>query len=333
MGCVSATLGVVLWGFIHLSTANKDACDFYSAVGQNFTLPFDYEPLTATHGLKWTHDNKTIFVRERSNVSLGKADFVSLKGSLLLKNLQFSDAGIYQADVLNPNGKSAKTWQGRLCVVDKVWKPQLTYVCDFKSNAVNLNCIVNKPQGLLFSWALEGNNLPGETKQTLSMSLAKLQGETKITCSVANKGSMEKSDAVHPVCKSTSPTTTGCFTSKPVMAVLAGGAGLILLLVIIILLLCCRHKRNRDTRNNVELRMSSQKKRDSLSTGPDYETMNTTEHYVRQSPKPSPRACYQTVSHTENKASLPTAAEGQTALPVPKPRTKSPLSASQELVA
>lgn len=335
-----ATFVVILSGFIHLSAAQKDTCDLYAAPGDSLTLPFAYDRLTNSHLLRWTHNNTIIFYRQQGSVNIGKQMDISPAGSLLLKKLQFSSAGVYLANVLNPNGTLAKSWTGRLCMMQKVLKPKLTYDCNFKSSAVNLNCQVANTQGLLFSWALDEKTLPSETKQQLSISLGQLKDYTTFTCMVANRVSKEKSDTVRPVCKSPTPPAPAllCFPSKSVLAVLAGGAGLILLLVAIIIALCCCRRRSKGQMRTGEkggLRMLSLSKRDPDSVSPEYETMHPTSDSPPLSPEPTPRACYESVSQpeaqTENRppAQLSTAAEGQQASPVPKPRTKSPQAANK----
>ncbi|XP_040893445.1 uncharacterized protein LOC121181572 [Toxotes jaculatrix] len=337
MACFAATLGAILLsGFVNNSAANKDTCDLYARAGQSLTLPFVYDGLVNPHVLKWTHNNTIIFYRAHGKVSVGKPEDISATGSLLLKNLLFSSAGVYKADVQHPNGTFIKTWTGRVCMMEKVSKPQLTYVCDFKSSAVNLNCNIPKPQGLSFSWTLDEKTLTSETKQTLSISLAQLKGERSFTCSVANKVSTEKSITVRPICKSPSPSPPPllCFTSKTVVAMGAGGVSVILLLLIIIFILCCCCRRNKtQMREKGELRMLSLNKREPVSISPEYETMHPTEDSPPPSPKPSLRAGYQNLSQpeaqTENRPlQLSTGAEGQQPSPVPKPRTKTPLTSN-----
>lgn len=340
MACSAATLGIfILSGFINLSAANKNTCELYAAVGQSLTLPFVYDRLENSHVLRWTHNDTIFFYREKGTVSVGKPADISSTGSLLLRNLQFSSAGAYQAKVLLSNGTLAKTWSGRLCIVPKVSKPQLTYSCDFKSSAVVLSCLVGNAQGLVFEWTLDEKTLPGETKQTLSISLAQKKEESRFTCSVADRVSKERSDIVRPACKRPTPPPPAllCFTSKTVVAAFAGGAGLILLLVTIIVVLCCCRRRSRKQmglRDQGELRILALSKREPDSISPDYETMHPPEDSPPPSPKPSPRACYENVAQpeaqTENgpPAQLSTAAEGQQPSPVPKPRTKSPKTAN-----
>lgn len=336
MAVFLASLGVILLGFIGISAA-KDACELYAAIGQqSLTLPFVYEGLANSHLMKWTHNSTIIFYREQGKVSVGKPQDISATGSLLLKNLPFSSAGTYQAQVLYPNGTLVKTWTGRLCMMEKVSKPQLSYVCDFKSSAVNLNCVVAKPQGLVFSWTLDGKTLTSETRQTLSITLTKLKGETSFICSVANKVSKETSDIVRPTCKSPPPPPELCFKRQTVVAALAGGTALILLLLITTVVLCCCQRRSKTSmrhRNKGELRMLSLNKRDPDSISPEYETMQPTERSPPPSPQPSPRACYQKVSQPEVQSEnrlpqISTDAEGQKPSPVPKPRTKNPQTAN-----
>ncbi|XP_010775158.1 T-lymphocyte surface antigen Ly-9-like [Notothenia coriiceps] len=332
MACLAATLGLVLFsGIMDLSAANKDPCDLYALVGQNLTLPFVFEGL-GVHELRWTHNTKIIFHGQQSRVSHGKAEDISKTGSLFLKNLQFSSAGIYRADVVNPNRTLAKTWHGSLCVMDKVSKPQLTYICD-KSSAVILNCNVANPQGLTFSWTVfMDDKTLSETKQTLSISLAQQKVVRSFTCSVANKVSEEKSDTVRPYCESPPPPSLfGLKSQILVLAVLAGGPGLILLLLVIIITLCCRYRRIKTQmrrRDQEGLRMPSLNKLESNFSSV-YETMHQTEDAPTVSQTSLPKYCCENVTQpearTENKpAQLSADAEGQKPSPVPKPRTKGP---------
>ncbi|XP_068595867.1 hepatic and glial cell adhesion molecule-like [Brachionichthys hirsutus] len=332
MAWLVATFGVIVGaGFIDLSAANEDACELYAAVGQSLTLPFVYEELSSSHMLRWTHNSSIIFYRQQGRISAGKPTDINATGSLLLKNLQFSSAGSYQANLLHPNGTLAKTWTGRLCLMDKVSKPKLTYNCDVKSSAVNLNCYVANPCGLVFSWELDGKTLTAETRQQPSISLAQLKGERDLTCSVENKISKEKSDTVSPTCNNPPPAALLCFASKSVLAVLVGGTGVILILLTAIIMLCCRYGCNKTqmgSRDNEELRVLSVGKQEPEHISTEYETMHTTESPPLV-PEPSPRSCYKNVSQpeaqTESKQQLLTAsAEGRQASPVPKPRTKSP---------
>ncbi|KAM9854813.1 uncharacterized protein ACBR49_003353 [Aulostomus maculatus] len=335
MACYTFILGViVVSGFINLSAANKDTCDLYAAVGESLTLQSFVERLASTDVLRWTHNSTIIFYRERGRVSVGRSEDISASGSLLQRNLKHSSAGIYEAHALSPNGTLIKSWRGRLCMMDKVQKPQLSYSCDFKSNAVNLNCFVAKPQGLTFSWTLDEKTLTSETKQTLSISLTQLKGERSFTCSVSNKVSKERSDSVRPSCVSPSPAPPKmlCFTSKTIIAALAGGAGLFLLLLIIVIILCCCHRRSTTRvrlRDQGELRMLSLKKQECDAISPEYETMHPAEDSPPPSPKPSPRVSYQNISQPEiltdsTPPQLSAAAEGQKPSPIPKPRTKNP---------
>uniref|UniRef100_UPI0037E86065 T-cell surface antigen CD2-like n=1 Tax=Semicossyphus pulcher TaxID=241346 RepID=UPI0037E86065 len=335
MACFAATLVVIiLSGFINPSAAKTDTCDLYAAIGQSLSLPFVYEGLTTYHVLRWTHNSSIIFYRQQGRVSVGKSGDVSSTGSLSLKNLQPSSAGTYQANLLHPNGTFIKTWSSRLCLMDKVSKPKLTYSCDFKSSSVKLNCEVAKPQGWVFSWTLDDKTLPSESRQALSFSLAQLKGERSFTCSVENKVSKERSDTVRPSCKTPAPSqaTQFCFKPSTIVAVLAGAVCLILVLLTMVIALCCCKKRNNAqmrTKGAGDLRMLSLNKQEPDSISPEYETMHPSEDSPPPSPEPSARECYKNVSQpeaqTENRLpQLPAEAEGLKPSPVPKPRMKSP---------
>ncbi|XP_041651840.1 uncharacterized protein si:dkey-11f4.20 [Cheilinus undulatus] len=335
MAIVSAVFGAIfLLGSINLSAAKTDTCDFYAAVGQSLTLPFIYNGLTTSHVLRWTHNSTIVFYRQQGRVSVGKQADITPTGSLILKNLQPSSAGVYQANVLLPNGTFSKTWSGQLCMMEKAPKPKLTYSCDFKASAVKLNCDVAKVQGLVFSWTLDEKTLTSETRQTLSISLAQLKGERSFTCSVENKVSKERSDIVRPTCKAPlpSPPPLVCFKPAVVVAVLGAGATLILLLLITIAVLCCRNKFRKNQMRPEDtgaIRMLPVIKQEQDSISPEYETMHPNEDDSPAILEPSVRECYENVSQpeaqSENKPpQLSTAAEGQQPSPVPKPRRKGP---------
>ncbi|XP_047452528.1 SLAM family member 9-like [Mugil cephalus] len=323
MACFYATLVVIaLLGCINLSAADKDTVkEFYAVVGQqSLTLPFVYKELTNSHVLRWTHNRTIIFYRQQGRVSVGKSSDISTTGSFFLRNLAFSSSGLYEATVLHPNGTAAIKWTGHLFVMSKVSKPRVTYVCDATLRSVNLNCYVDNPQGLVFSWTLDKKVLTGETRQTLSLSLP-LQVGSHFMCSVANKVSSESSDAVLPACKNPSLL---CLSRQTFVSVLAGVAGLIFVLLIIIFVLCCRHRHNKAQKNlgdKEDLRMLSLSKRVPDSTSPVYETMHHVEKSETPSPQPSPR-----VRGEIKSAQLSTAAEGQQPSPVPKPRSKNALT-------
>lgn len=330
MTCFAFLGVIILSGFIDLLAANY--CDIHAAVGQSLTLPFFFDGLNKSHVVRWTHNSTIVFYREHGRVSVGKEADITAKASLLLKNLQSSSAGIYQVNVLQPSGRPAQSWNGQLCILERVLKPQLTYTCDFKTAVVNLNCHVANPQGLVFEWTLDGKPLTSETKQKLSISSVKLKGEGRFTCVVANKVSKMESDTVHPACKipTTPPTPPTFYASKSAKAVLIGGACLIVLLLTIIIVQCCCCKCNKgQITQKEEIRMASASKKEPESISPDYETMLPHEESPAPNPEPSPRACYERVSQpdskTENRSShlSPTGEEKQPS-PVPKPRTKSP---------
>lgn len=325
-------LGVALLsGFIDLLAANY--CDLYATRGQNLALPFAFHGLQKLHVVRWTHNSNIIFYRERGRVFTGKEADVAANGSLLLSNLQFSAAGLYKVNVLHPNNTPVDSWSGRLCMEEKVLKPQLAYKCDIQSAVVNLDCFVASPRGLVFLWALDGKRLESESGEQLSVSLAKLKGQGSFTCSVANKVSIAESDAVRPACKSPPPPPPLpgllCYTSITVKAVLAGGVCLILLLLTIVIVKCCcsqKSSRARATKKQ-ELGMVAISQERPGSAGPEYETMHLMAESSPLSLEPSVKISQADSSKNGNSPFHPSAtAEVKQPSPVPKPRTKTHLS-------
>ncbi|XP_075997952.1 hepatic and glial cell adhesion molecule-like [Genypterus blacodes] len=328
MACfAAAVLLICLFGFVNLSGA-KDACDLYGTVGQSVTVPYVYEVMTNTDQMRWTHNKTIVFYRELGRVTVGKPTDVSVNGSLLLKNLKFSSAGIYQVVVLNRTGAFANRWMGQLCVQAKVSKPEVKFVCDTKASIVMLTCNVAQSQGLEFSWTLDEKVVRSETKQTMTVALARLKGDNNFTCSVANKVSNEKSSTVRLPCKSPTPPPLVCFPRKTVLAALAGGVCLILILIIIIVVIVCLcRRRNKALISlNVDQVLQLNECEQPFSTSPDYEIMNAT---PTPSPAPSPRPSNSAIPQFESQPSgkleeLSAPAEVKEPSPVPKPRRKAP---------
>ncbi|XP_011605785.2 uncharacterized protein [Takifugu rubripes] len=327
MACFAPLL-VVLTGLADLLAVN--GCDFYRGVGQDLTLPFIFDRLDLSHVLRWTHNTTILFYRQRGYVSIGNATDVSLAGSLLLKDLQLSSSGDYRVIVLHPNNtQAAAAWSRRVCVLDSVPKPDLSYLCDFSASSVTLNCHVAKARGVEFSWVVDGKFSTAKT-QTLSVSLAKVKVGMSFVCSVANIVSRESSGTVRPLCQRSPPTPSGpyCFSLKTVQAVFAGGVGLLVLLLSIIVILCCRRQRRgprgpRGEGNGGEIRMRDLRK----AQEENYEVMLSPKEPQLQNSE----HCYLTVPQPEDPTPNrlpPCPGEGQRASPVPKPRTKSPRTAN-----
>ncbi|KAM4553859.1 T-cell surface antigen CD2-like [Fundulus diaphanus] len=307
---------ILLLGFFSLTAANSNACQIYAALGASVKLPLEYEGLTNSNTLRWTHGNTTIFCRQQGKVTRGKPEDITTTGSIWLKSVKLQNQGTYRADVLHPNGTLAKTWTRQLCVLEKVSKPRLSFVCD--TNAVNLVCHVAKPQDLVFSWTLDKKTLLSETGQNLSRSLSQLKEGNSFSCLVTNKVSTENSETVWPTCK----VPTLCFKTKTVLGVLAGGIGLVALLLLIIIILCCV---NRRTKTKMKL---SEKEEHIMFSKTKFIDKNENQHGEScsfPSPQPSSKGCSQVSSKQDVKTEsglpeLSTAAEGQGSRPVPKPR-------------
>lgn len=324
-----ASVLVILMGSLDLLAAN--GCDIYGAVGQDLVLPFTYDRLDLSHVVRWVHNKKVVFYRQQGRVSPGNASDLSRNGSLTLRDLRFSSSGEYQVDVLHRDNTLAVRWSRRLCVQDRVSKPQLTSSCDFPTSTLQLTCQVARTEGVYFSWAIDGQFLPSEKKQKLNVSLAETKAGTSFTCSAANGISQEKSDIVRHTCTTSAAPQAGkyCFGLQTVQATFAGGAFLLLLLLAIIIALCCRRQRHRSpgAKDREAFRMRNARNvREAGSVSPDYETMlppagpqgqNGEQDYYLPVPQPQDKPADRPSNH-------PAAEEGKRYSPVPKPRTKTP---------
>lgn len=320
---------VILMGLLDLLAVN--GCDIYGAVGQDLVLPFTYNRLDLSHVVRWVHNKSIVFYRQEGQVSTGNASDLSQNGSLTLHDLRFSSSGEYQVTVLHRDNTPAVRWSRRLCVLDRVPKPQLTSFCDFPTSTLQLTCQVARPEGVHFSWAIDGKFLPSEKEQKLNISLVKTKAGMSFTCSVANAISQGKSDIVRHACTtSAAPQARNyCFGLQTVQAVFAGGAFLLLLLLAIIITLCCRRQRRRSSgaKDGEAFRMRNTRNvREAGSVSPDYETMLPPARPHGQSGE---QDYYLPVPQTQDKpanrpSNHPAAEEGKRYSPVPKPRTKSP---------
>ncbi|XP_061774044.1 uncharacterized protein LOC133563771 [Nerophis ophidion] len=323
MALHAVLLGAVLICGFHENPAASGTCDVYATVGEDVVLALNFTQLGKTDQLSWTRDSVPAYVRDHRGVRIGKPQDVSLSGSLLLKNLKLSSSGLYEGKKSSANGTVLTSWSGRLCVMDKVSKPLLRYVCDHKFGFLNLSCHVAKAQDLQFSWILNGFRIADASSQTLNLSLLK-NADWDLTCLAENKVSAGGSDAVSLSACRNPPML--CFTSKMVFAVLAGGAALLLLLLVVFIVVC-HHLRRRRRHNTIgnkrELRMLSIKQNESVSS--EYEIMNVPSGPV---PEPLPRTRHPSVSEAEGRleSSLlpPDDMADRQPSPVPKPRTKGP---------
>ncbi|XP_061891320.1 uncharacterized protein si:ch211-132g1.1 [Entelurus aequoreus] len=326
MALHAVLLGAILLCGFHQSLAASSTCDVYAAVGEDVVLALNYTQLGRTDLLSWTQDSVPVFVRDHRGVRIGKPQDVSLSGSLWLNNLKLSSSGLYEGKKSYANGTLLTLWSGRLCVMDKVSKPLLRYVCDHKFGFLNLSCHVATAQDLQFSWILNGFRIADARQQTLNMSLLK-NADWDLTCLAENKVSARESDAVSlSACRNPPTQVLLCFASKTVFAVLAGAAALLLILLVVFIVLCHHHRRRRRHNaigNKRELRMLSIKQHESVSS--EYEIMNVPSGPV---PEPLPRTRHLSVSEAEGRLESSLLQPDDTAdrqpSPVPKPRTKSP---------
>ena len=340
---------------------SKETCNVYALIGQNLTITLEQRMLNIRDELRWTHNQTIVFSRTSGVVRMGREMDVDAVGSLKLLDLGFSSAGSYKADVINGTGARVNGWSGRVCVVEKVPTPALTFLCGSSGATATLNCAL-QPRDVVFAWTRGGQPLKGETKPTLSVSLAKFKDDGGFSCSVSNGASKAQSNAVRLQCKSPPPLPPPppppaaapaaappaatpvpivyCFKATTVGAAVTGGSSLILLLFIITVVACYRRKKAPAPAPTPEhpegLPMGLAPMCLKTDNGiPDYEIMLPSIDTPRPSPKPSPGP-----SHTDAGQGVnPSVAKAQQGLgstspevkpgcsPVPKPRKNAPKAA------
>ena len=332
---------------------SEETCNVYALIGQNLTLTLEQRMLNIRDELRWTHNQTIVFSRTSGVVRKGRGTDIDEAGSLKLLDLGFSSAGSYQADVINGTGARVNGWSGRVCVVEKVPTPVLTFLCGSSGTTATLNCTALQLRDVVFAWTHGGQPLKGEKKPTLRVSLAKFKGDGGFSCSVSYGASKAQSNAVRLKCKPPPPPTTPppttppppsptpivyCIKASTVMAAVTGGVSLILLLFIITVVACYRRKKApAPTPEHPEgLPMGLVPMCLKTDNGiPDYEIMLPSIDTPRTSPKPSPGP-----SHTDAVQGVnPSFAKAQQGLgstspelkpgrsPVPKPRKIAPMAA------
>lgn len=323
-------LVVLLTTSFTFAGVSKDTCDIHALVGHSLTIALDDKTLLDDI-LRWTHNNTVIFQRE-SIVRVGKPTDIDAAGSLLLRDLNFSSAGVYHADMRNATGVRINGWHGRVCVMVKVSRPKVTFFCRSGGAAAMLNCDVLNPRDVVFAWTHKGRLLVGETKPTLSVSLAKFKGDKDFSCSVRNAASEDQSCTVRLKCEPPPPMTY-CFKATTVMAAVAGGIGLLLLFFMVSLVSCFRRNKQTRPKPQADLPMvptTELRKADRVI--PDYEVMLPSGVSPGTSRKPSPKVHGQDVLLSVAKAQeghgTPAPEGKREPSPVPKPRTKALLGAN-----
>ncbi|CAL8295579.1 unnamed protein product [Boreogadus saida] len=215
-----------------VAAVSEETFNVYALLGSNLTLPLDQKLLSDRDTLRWAHNSKAIFSRSSGVVSRGMPTDVDAAGSLQLLNLSDSSAGDYKADVHNRTRVRVNGWSGHVYVVEKVSTPVVTFLCDSSGATATLKCDVRNPKHVVFAWTHEGQLLTGETKPTLSVSLAKFKGDKGFSCSVSNSASKAQSNAVQlklkckqpplpppPLPPPTPPTPKDyCFKASTIMA-------------------------------------------------------------------------------------------------------------------
>jgi len=258
------------------AAVNLDVCTVPTLLGGGLTLTLEHKLLNDNNTLRWEHNGTVIFYRQGRRVRTGQATDVNADGYLLLRNLDFSSAGVYMGVEVNGTGARVNGWSGRVCVREGVPRPELTFVCAYRSDGLvtaTLNCGVANPKDVDFSWTRQGLPVNGAPPgHTLSVSLGK--DDEEFSCSVRNGVSREKRDLLNiicpprpppcpPPCPPPPPPTPPpppppalySFRAGTVIAAMVGGIALILLLLIVTVVLCYRWQKQAKLERRTDLPM------------------------------------------------------------------------------
>ncbi|KAJ8003840.1 hypothetical protein DPEC_G00152580 [Dallia pectoralis] len=245
---------LVLLGFLSLSADSQETCNKYVLLGESFEVPIGSDGSNVNdNDITWRLNGNPVLKTKKGLFSPGKKEDLSAKGSLLLKNVQIADGGLYEPEMFNDAGKSIKTTPYRLCVQGKVSKPTVFYKCSSESVAVTCNTSDNNVE-ITLKW----NNIEQKsTDKPLTINLKDLKKSDTFTCSVKNKVSKVESDKRKILCDAVSafPSELFGFDFRIMVGILAGGGGLVLFLILIILVCCCRRQRRRRCEEEREMRL------------------------------------------------------------------------------
>ncbi|XP_062866867.1 T-cell surface antigen CD2-like [Trichomycterus rosablanca] len=248
-----------------------DSCNITKLVGAEVTLKLDYSGWTESTDLKWKKDKTTVIYPGTNKINNVEVN----KGSLVFKNLTLKDAATYSYEIYTVEGQQAKKGEYKLCVLEKVPKPNLNYTC--QNTTATLKCDVQGNQDLDFSWNKNGKKITEINKKTSSFSTKAEKGDERYTCTASNAAHNSTSDTVQVSCPADESLLFG-FNKWIMIGILAGGGFLVLLLIIV--LISCSvtscHRKEKRQRELDELRLLN------------LQSSSTSDHKIKQSARGQP---------------------------------------------
>uniref|UniRef100_A0A669BDS8 T-cell surface antigen CD2 n=1 Tax=Oreochromis niloticus TaxID=8128 RepID=A0A669BDS8_ORENI len=195
----AATIAVFLLScFSIASTGSQADCDVYAATGSSFTVRLKHV-LKDSDSLRWFKNENLIFHRRSKKVIIGKNDDVDSTGSLKLTQLTKNNTGRYAPQIHRADGTSAGDLPSvRLCVLDRVQKPNVTMTCTDKGH-VNFTCSVGQNEKI--TWFMDDEALE-EKEKTLTREIKDVL-KARFSCNVSNSVSSEISLPVQQNCYAT----------------------------------------------------------------------------------------------------------------------------------
>ncbi|KAJ8332286.1 hypothetical protein SKAU_G00427120 [Synaphobranchus kaupii] len=316
MSSKNIILILLLITFATVKLGEQADCD-YQARGGSITFKLDYNGPPKDHSktLTWKKNGQTIFERKKNTLRTGKESDITSDGSLLLKDLKASDNGEYLGETFNSAGKSHKSKEKKICVIERVTKPTVHLDCEKNT----LTCHIESKTQVKISWKENKNVLQSKTRNTILF-----EPEKKYSCTIKNDVSEETSNEIEINCsdRTLGPGKTLFGLDFWIMIlILAVGGSLLLILVLVTVVCICRRRRHKQTlvRDEEELRLAN------LTHSPQPHPPG---HHHHQAPPPKshsgdqPPALPKPRGHNRPRAPHPAGpAQGQEHLPPrPKPR-------------
>ncbi|XP_041822463.1 uncharacterized protein LOC121627579 [Chelmon rostratus] len=258
MAAVSTAALLLLCCSVFASKGSKDGCDFSAATNDNFTVPL-HHALQSTEHLRWAHDQSIIFDRRPNKLVRGKEDDIFKNGSLKLTNLDKSKAGRYTPEVFTADGKAIVNLKStRLCVFERVPRPEVTFECVQSSRSVRFTCTAGQPnKGLSIEWLQDGKALGKTKSQTLVKTAEDLKKHT-FSCKVSNSYTSLISEPVQHNCTKPGFVFPDKLLGINSWIVVGCGGGVVLMLIVIIIVccICNRRKKRMRLKDEDELRLT-----------------------------------------------------------------------------
>lgn len=312
-------------------------CKYYATINKQFTVPLNL-PFKDDR-LRWQHNSTYIYDSKHQTHTVT----VTENGSLTLTSVKNEDAGIYTSEILNAGGSLRNSKTVKLCVLESVQKPKVTFRCDASFKKVEFTCTVvhSQTKDVSFQWLAGDTKVANAHNKILQRNSQQLASNS-FRCIVSNPASSETSDPVKQDClKSVSPDT-GTKTDDDTLfgvdfwlmvGILAGGGGLVLVLMVATIVCCSinRKKRRLQEKEEEELRLQWS----NSNQQQEHQHMHMHRPHQHHTHRPNQTQAPTAAGHTgprpqhsrQNRHRHPDPITGQ---PLPSPRRQTPAPSAAE---